>query len=148
VRDEITAEQIRYSFTRGNLGNMMLNKGFDQIVDPVDDQATPRLFLLFGRVATINPSREDLLCLGASHGQGDSAIRTNRVFAETRPSAAEPVHHKKDFAALGRHFHAEAGKTRVPVNRVLRQDRQTVDCGSSSERGEWGTLSSCYLTCT
>ena len=123
---------------------MILNKGFDQIVNPVDDQATSGLFLLLSRIAAIHPDRKDLLCLGAGQRQGNSAIRTNRVLAEPRASTAEPIHHEKNLAALRRHFHAEAWKTCVPVNRVLRRDRQAVDRGLSQADAGNGDLSSCY----
>src|SRR5262245_49905279 len=103
------------------------NKRLHQVIDSINNQAPARLLLLLCWIASVEPSRKDLLRLGLSHRQGDASIGPNRVFAQPRTGAGEPIHHQKDLAAFWGHFQAEARQAGVPVDRIVFEDGQTVD---------------------
>lgn len=53
--DDVTAQQIRYAPCGAGVRYPFLNERLDQVIDSVDDQTTPRLLLLLGRVSTVEP---------------------------------------------------------------------------------------------
>ena len=87
---------------------MLVDEGLDQIVNPIDHQAAPRLLLFLGWISSIEPGRKDLLRLCASHRQGDSSIGTDGELPQSRSCAGQAIHYQKDLAALWRHLHAKA----------------------------------------
>jgi hypothetical protein len=127
VGNNVAPQETGYSSTSPDLRNVFANERLDQIIHAVDDHAAAGLFFLFCPIATIEPSRKDLLRLGLGHRQGDASIRPDGIFAQPGAGARKPIHHQKHLAAFRRHFHAEARQTGVPVNRIFFEDGKIVD---------------------
>ena len=102
IGNHIPAEQARNSY-------MLLNEGFNQIVDPVDDKTATRLFLFLSRISPIQPGGEDLLSLRPCHRQGDPTVRTDRIFAKPRARAQERYITRKTLRPLGVTFTPKPG---------------------------------------
>jgi hypothetical protein len=66
---------------------MLVDEGLDQIVNPIDHQAAPRLLLFLGWISSIKSRRKDLLRLCASHRQGDPSIGADGVLPQSRTGA-------------------------------------------------------------
>src|ERR1700683_5549702 len=126
VRDDVTAEQVRYASCGPDLRHTFSDEGFDQVINPIDPQTTPGLLFLLSWVPSIKSRNENLLRLRPRHRQRDAPIRANRIFAQPRAGAGHAIHNQKDLSALGRHLHAKARQAGIPVKRIFRRDRQAV----------------------
>ena len=82
VGNNVPSQETRDPATGPDLRDVFANERLHQVIDPIDDQAAARLLLLLCRIASVEPSRKDLLRLGLGHWQGDASIRPNRIFAQ------------------------------------------------------------------
>jgi hypothetical protein len=110
IRNNVPAEQARYSLAGSGLGNMISNEGLDQILELIDDKPAARLLLLFSGVSAIEPRGKDLLRLSPRHRQGDATVRADCVFAQPRSCACDPIHNQKDLPSLRGHLETKPGR--------------------------------------
>src|SRR6202022_2710353 len=86
-----------------------------------------RLPLFGGKITTLKLGRKDLLCRYLGLMKGHTAIRPDRVLAQSRASATGAIKNDEHLAALGCDLHAEAGTADVPVYDVRLANRQRAD---------------------
>jgi hypothetical protein len=82
ISNNVPPQETGYAAVGPDLRDVFTNECLHQVIDPIDDQAAARLLLLLCWIASVEPSRKDLLRLGLGHRQGDASIGPNRIFAE------------------------------------------------------------------
>src|SRR6202035_1633472 len=80
-----------------------------------------------GKITALKLGRKDLLCRYLGLMKGHTAIRSDRVLAQSRASDTGAIKNDEHLAALGCDLHAEAGTADVPVYDVRVANRQRVD---------------------
>ena len=71
VGNHVSPQETCYAAVGPDLRDVFANERLHQVIDPIDDQAATRLPLLFCRIASVEPSRKDLLRLSLGHRQGE-----------------------------------------------------------------------------
>jgi hypothetical protein len=89
-----------------------------------------------------------IFCACLAPSPTSPCCRDDRVFAQSRTGARDAIHNQEDLSAFGCHLHTEARKSGVPIDNVLRQDRQVVDRGLYQSKAGNFALLRCYLNLT
>ena len=61
IRNDVPPQETRYAAVGPDLRDVFTNERLHQVIDPIDDQAAARLLLLLCWIASVEPSRKDLL---------------------------------------------------------------------------------------
>jgi hypothetical protein len=81
------------------LGNVLLAKALDKIVNPIDYHVAPLLLLFLGWVSSIEPGRKNPLRLRPCHRQRDIPVGTDVRFAQPGARPGKAIHHHRLIAA-------------------------------------------------
>src|SRR3979490_3317259 len=106
---------------------MLGNVGLQQIIHSIGNDSSLRFPLFASRITALQLGCKDLLCGYLGLMKGHTAIRPDRVLAQSRASATGAIKNDEHLAALGCDLHAEAGTADVPVYDVRLANRQRSD---------------------
>jgi len=67
VGNDVAPQEICNSASGPDIRNVFANKRLDQVINPIDNEPSARLYLLFRRIPPVEPSRKDLLRLRLGH---------------------------------------------------------------------------------
>src|SRR5215217_2700471 len=106
---------------------MLGNVGLQQIIYSIGNDPSLRLPLFTSGITTLQLGRKDLVCRHLGLMKGYTAIRPDRVLAQSRAGTTGAIKNDEHLAALRGDFHAEAWTTDVPVDDVRLANRQRID---------------------
>src|SRR6202047_5303532 len=98
---------------------MLGNVGLQQIIYSIVNDPSLRLPLFGGKITTLQLGGKDLLCRYLGLMKGHTAIRPDRVLAQSRASATGAIKNDEHLAALGCDLHA-LRKSRNKMTHPLR----------------------------
>src|ERR1700730_1654585 len=106
---------------------MLGNVGLQQIIYSIGNDPSRRLPRFSGKITTLQLGGKDLLCRYLGLMKGHTAIRPDRVLAQSRASSSGAIKNDEHLAALGCDLHAEAGTADVPVYDLLHRAARAGD---------------------
>src|SRR6266704_1848514 len=87
----------------------------------------PRVPLLGGWIADLEPRRVDILRGDPSLMEGNTTVRTDRVLAKPRPGAGGAVKDNEDLPSFRGDLDPKTRRSAVPIDDILRRGRERVD---------------------